>query len=143
MNETAARYHGKHVIIHTDGACIGNPGKGGWAAILQLMDGDKEERRDALTGSVPNTTNNQMELKAAIEGLRKVTSGSPILVRSDSQYVVKGATEWLPSWKSERLAHSRQEAGKEQGAVGRAGHACSHPLSELGVGARAQRRYSE
>lgn len=100
MTESAARHPGRHILIHTDGACIGNPGPGGWAAILQSMDGLTELKRKALKGSSLDTTNNQMELKAAIEALKAVKSDNPVIIRSDSQYVVKGITEWLPGWKA-------------------------------------------
>ncbi|TPJ72445.1 ribonuclease HI [Mesorhizobium sp. B2-6-2] len=98
MNDTKAHRSGQHIIIHTDGACIGNPGPGGWAAIVQLLEGSKELRRKELTGSAHKTTNNQMELTAAIEALKLVKSGKPVVLRSDSEYVVKGMTERLPDW---------------------------------------------
>ena len=100
MSETNVRHPGRHIVIHTDGACIGNPGPGGWAAILQSMDGSNELKRKSLKCSSPDTTNNQMEMTAAIEALKAVKGDNPVFIRSDSQYVVKGLTEWLPGWKT-------------------------------------------
>ena len=82
--------------IFTDGACSGNPGPGGWGAILRWRGKEKE-----LSGGDPNTTNNRMELKAVIEGLSAVNKSSCIIVYTDSQYVQKGMTLWLSNWKSE------------------------------------------
>jgi ribonuclease HI len=81
-------------LVYTDGACIGNPGPGGYAALI-LMD-DTEQ---VISGRDPNTTNNKMELTAAIRALEALPSGIAAVVHSDSQYVVKGITEWLPGWK--------------------------------------------
>lgn len=100
MDETASRHPGKRIIIHTAASCIDNPGPGGWAAILQLMEGSKELRRKPLKGTSPDTTNNQMELTAAIEALRAVNSGTPVVVRTNCQYVVQGITQWLSGWKA-------------------------------------------
>jgi len=79
--------------IYTDGSSRGNPGPGGWAAIL-LQDGKVTE----LGGREEHTTNNRMELKAAIEGLKAVPAGSKVLLKADSKYVVKGITIWIRSW---------------------------------------------
>lgn len=116
MNETAMRHSGRHIIIHTDGACIGNPGPGGWAAILQSMDGANELKRKPLKGSSPDTTNNKMELKAAIEALKAVESDDPVFVRSDSEYVVKGITQWVAGWKAKgwRKGDKKPVLNKEQ-----------------------------
>ena len=80
--------------IACDGSCLGNPGPGGWAAVI--LSGAGEER--ILSGGEPQTTNNRMELTAAIRAVEAVPDGIPATVICDSQYVVKGATEWLPSW---------------------------------------------
>jgi ribonuclease HI len=82
------------VIIHTDGACDGNPGPGGWAAVLRCSDTVKE-----LSGGAPATTNNRMELQAAIEALRALRRPAPVELYTDSQYLRNGITEWLPNWK--------------------------------------------
>ncbi len=85
------------VIVYTDGACSGNPGPGGWAALLKHP---ATETIKTISGGQPDTTNNRMELMAAIEGLRALkpdTAGKVKLV-SDSEYVIKGITEWIKGW---------------------------------------------
>lgn len=82
------------VEIYADGACKGNPGPGGWGALLRL--GDKERE---LFGGEPATTNNRMELRAVIEALRALKRRCTVRLYTDSQYVQKGVTEWLPQWK--------------------------------------------
>ena len=84
----------ERVDIYTDGACQGNPGPGGWAAIVRR---DGEERE--LTGYDPDTTNNRMELLAAIEGLRAVEDVSEVDLHTDSQYLQNGMNDWLARWK--------------------------------------------
>ncbi|HUQ27731.1 MAG TPA: ribonuclease HI [Usitatibacter sp.] len=85
----------KIVNIYTDGACKGNPGPGGWGAVLEY---DGEERE--LFGGESATTNNRMELMAVIEALNALKRPSRIVLHTDSQYVQKGITEWLRSWKA-------------------------------------------
>ena len=82
------------VQIYTDGACRGNPGVGGWGAIL-FSDNKEQE----LFGSEQHTTNNRMELMAAIQGLKILKRKSSIVLYTDSQYVCKGITDWMPNWK--------------------------------------------
>jgi len=82
------------VELFTDGACLGNPGPGGWAALLRFKGTEKE-----LTGGEPQTTNNRMELMAVIEGLKALSRACSVTVFTDSQYVQKGITEWIHSWK--------------------------------------------
>ncbi len=84
----------KSVEIFTDGACRGNPGPGGWGALLQFQDAEK-----TLYGGEPDTTNNRMELRAAIEGLKALREACQVGVTTDSQYVRKGITEWIHNWK--------------------------------------------
>ena len=83
------------VVIYTDGACSGNPGPGGWGAVL--MSGEKE--RD-IWGGEPHTTNNRMELMAAIQALETLTRPCKVGLHTDSQYVRTGITEWLAGWKA-------------------------------------------
>ena len=83
-----------HVVIHTDGACSGNPGPGGWGAILTFGDREKE-----LKGGEALTTNNRMELMAAIEALESLTRPVPVRLHTDSTYLRNGVTKWLPGWK--------------------------------------------
>jgi ribonuclease HI len=82
------------VEIFTDGACSGNPGPGGWAAILRSGHHEKE-----FSGGEVQTTNNRMELTAVIEGLRKLKRGSSVTIHTDSRYVMDGAAKWLKGWK--------------------------------------------
>jgi ribonuclease HI len=83
------------VEIFTDGACRGNPGPGGWGVLLRCGEKEKE-----LWGGEENTTNNRMELTAAIEGLKALTKTSMVELTTDSQYVRKGITEWIKSWQA-------------------------------------------
>lgn len=83
----------------TDGACSGNPGPGGWGALLQARDGDRVVKERALSGGEANTTNNRMELLAAIAALESLTRPSSITIVTDSAYVKNGITAWLPGWK--------------------------------------------
>ena len=82
------------VEIFTDGSCLGNPGPGGWGVILRWRDTEKE-----LYGGILNTTNNRMELMAAIKGLETLSIGSKAILTTDSKYVMQGITEWIHSWK--------------------------------------------
>jgi len=84
----------KKVQLITDGACLGNPGRGGWAAILRYNQHKKE-----LWGSEPHTTNNRMELRAAIEGLRALKEGCAVEVVTDSEYLKNGISGWIKGWK--------------------------------------------
>lgn len=84
----------KRVEIFTDGACKGNPGPGGWGAVLRYQGHEK-----TLYGGEPLTTNNRMELRAAIEALSALKEPCIVVLTTDSQYVRKGITEWLPQWK--------------------------------------------
>ena len=85
------------VRLVTDGACRGNPGPGGWACILKHPATGTEKE---LSGGLAETTNNQMELQAVISGLEALTSRSQIEVVTDSEYVAKGCTQWMPGWKA-------------------------------------------
>ncbi len=84
----------KKVQLITDGACLGNPGKGGWACILRFGDFKRE-----MFGFDPQTTNNRMELKAAIEGLKRLKESCDIEIVTDSEYVKNGITTWIHGWK--------------------------------------------
>ena len=82
------------IKIYTDGSCLENPGNGGWAAII--ID---DEKKTQIKGSKKNTTNNQMELLAPIEALKKIPKGSKVQIFTDSKYVKSGITEWIHNWK--------------------------------------------
>ena len=84
------------IVIYTDGACKGNPGPGGWGALLRAADGAEKE----LCGGEPDTTNNRMEMMAVIEALSALKRPCQVILFVDSQYVLKGMTEWLHGWKA-------------------------------------------
>jgi len=95
----------EHIEIYTDGACKGNPGPGGWGAVLRYRDAVRE-----LYGGEPETTNNRMELMAVIQALQALKRpGLPVRIFSDSRYVLSGISEWLPGWK----ARGWKTAGKK------------------------------
>jgi ribonuclease HI len=95
------------VEIYTDGACKGNPGPGGWGALLIYKGAEK-----ALWGGEPNTTNNRMELMAAICALIALTRPCRVRLVTDSQYVMKGIQEWMPNWKKRGWKTSTKEPVK-------------------------------
>ena len=98
------------IKIYTDGSCIGNPGKGGWAAII-FIDGKKTE----IKGGKKDTTNNQMELLAPIKALREIPKGSKVQIFTDSKYVKSGITEWIHNWKKNgwKTANKKDVSNKE------------------------------
>ena len=98
------------IKIYTDGSCLENPGNGGWAAII-IDDVKKTE----IKGSKKNTTNNQMELFAPIEALKKIPKGSKVQIFTDSKYVKSGITEWIHNWKKNgwKTANKQQVKNKE------------------------------
>ena len=95
------------IKIYTDGSCIENPGNGGWAAII-FMNNEKI----AITGNKKNTTNNQMELMAAIEALKKIPTGQKIEIYTDSKYVKLGITEWIEKWSQNNWKTSSKQKVK-------------------------------
>lgn len=97
------------VDIYADGACKGNPGPGGWGALLRAAGQEKE-----IFGGQLATTNNRMELMAVIEALAVVTRPSEIHLHVDSQYVLKGMTEWLPNWKLRGWKTAAKQAVKNE-----------------------------
>ena len=84
----------KNVEIYTDGACLGNPGPGGWGALLRHGANEKE-----LAGGEPDTTNNRMELMGAIRALQALREPCSVVLHTDSQYVQKGISEWIVNWQ--------------------------------------------
>ncbi|KUJ72963.1 ribonuclease HI [Thiomicrospira sp. WB1] len=130
----------KKVYLYTDGGCRGNPGPGGWGAVLEY-DGHQK----CLKGSAPETTNNQMELTAAIRGLEALTRPCDVVLTTDSQYVKNGITQWMANWKRNQWRTAAKKPVKNKAlwqaldeAVGRhnvswhwvKGHA-GHPQNEL------------
>ena len=95
------------VELYTDGACSGNPGPGGWGAILRFGAVEKE-----LSGGERETTNNRMELLAVIMGLEALKKPAQVAVYTDSKYVADGATQWLPGWKKRGWKNSGKEPVK-------------------------------
>ncbi len=99
------------IIIYTDGACSGNPGPGGWGVLI--LDGDEE--RIELHGGAPEVTNNQMELTAVIKALEYVHGiKKKISIWTDSQYVQKGITEWIETWKKKGWKNSQRQIVKNK-----------------------------
>ena len=100
----------KQVIIYTDGACRGNPGPGGWGALIKFDSAEKE-----IFGGQTNTTNNQMELSAAIEGLAILKEPCNVELFTDSKYVMDGITQWIQNWKKNnwRTAAKKDVKNKE------------------------------
>lgn len=92
------------VEIFCDGACSGNPGPGGYGAIMRYGGHVKE-----LSGGAKDTTNNRMEMTAAIEGLRQLTRPCQVVITTDSQYLVKGMTEWIAGWQRKGWLNSKKE----------------------------------
>ena len=96
--------------IYTDGACSGNPGKGGWAAIIL----DSDIIQSQISGSEKNTTNNRMELMAPIMALKKIRRESEITIFTDSKYVKDGITEWIKKWKLNNWKNSNKKSVKNK-----------------------------
>lgn len=99
----------KKVYVYTDGSCLGNPGPGGWGVLLVYEDKTKE-----LSGGEPDTTNNRMELMAAIRGLEALNKRADIVLTTDSQYVRLGITEWIIQWKKRGWKTAARKPVKNQ-----------------------------
>ncbi len=97
------------IKIYTDGSCLGNPGFGGWAAIIFLND-----KKIKIKGKKKNTTNNQMELMAPIKALKKIPVGKKVQIYTDSKYVKMGITEWIKSWKKNNWKTSSKKKVKNK-----------------------------
>ena len=95
----------KEVELYTDGACSGNPGPGGWAALLLYKNQEKQ-----FAGGEPETTNNRMELTAVIEGLKQLKEPCQVHLFTDSKYVMDGATKWLDGWKKRNWRKADKKA---------------------------------
>ncbi|MDO4975081.1 MAG: ribonuclease HI [Alphaproteobacteria bacterium] len=100
---------GDKIEIYTDGSCIGNPGPGGWACVFAFRD-----KRSNLSGFEKNTTNNRMELKAAIEAAKNIPEHISAEIYTDSTYVKNGITSWISSWKNNHWRTSSGKAVKNQ-----------------------------
>ena len=99
----------KTVNIYTDGACRGNPGDGGWGVLIKYENTSKE-----IYGGEKNTTNNKMELKAAIEGLKALNESCIVNLTTDSKYVMQGITSWIDNWKTNNWKSSTKKDVKNK-----------------------------
>ena len=97
------------IKIYTDGSCLGNPGDGGWAAIII-----ENEKKTHIKGSKKDTTNNQMELLAPIKALEKISQGSKVQIFTDSKYVKSGITKWIHNWKKNGWKTANKQPVKNQ-----------------------------
>ena len=102
------------LFAYTDGACSGNPGPGGWGVLLRAMDGDQIVKERELSGGDPETTNNRMELLAAINALEALERPSTITVVTDSAYVKGGITQWMFGWKKNGWKTSTKKPVKNE-----------------------------
>jgi len=96
--------------IYTDGACFGNPGPGGGGAVIL----DQDDKQKNISGSEKNTTNNRMELLAAIMSLKKIKTNSEVVIFTDSTYVKNGITEWMKNWKKNGWKNSSKKPVKNK-----------------------------
>ena len=124
--------------IYTDGACSGNPGKGGWAAVN--LDG---KNQSSISGSENKTTNNRMELMAPIMALKKIKTKSEITIYTDSRYVKDGITEWIKKWKLNNWKSSNKKPVKNKDLWVKLENSCKkHNVSWKWVKAHAENKYN-
>ena len=124
--------------IYTDGACSGNPGKGGWAAII--LDGKDQS---SISGSENKTTNNRMELMAPIMALKKIKNKSEIVIYTDSRYVKDGITEWIKKWKLNNWKSSNKKPVKNKDLWLKLDNSCrKHNVSWKWVKAHAGNKFN-
>ena len=124
--------------IYTDGACSGNPGKGGWAAII--LDGKDQS---SISGSENKTTNNRMELMAPIMALKKIKNKSEIVIYTDSRYVKVGITEWIKKWKLNNSKSSNKKPVKNKDLWLKLDNSCQkHNVSWKWVKAHAGNKFN-
>ncbi len=124
--------------IYTDGACSGNPGKGGWAAII--LD---ESNQSSISGSENNTTNNRMELIAPIMALKKIKKKSEITIFTDSKYVKDGITDWIKKWKQNNWKSSNKKPVKNKDLWVKLDNSCQkHKITWKWVKAHAGNKYN-
>ncbi len=124
--------------IYTDGACSGNPGRGGWAAII--LDGKSQS---SISGSENKTTNNRMELMAAIMALKKIKNKSEIIIYTDSRYVKDGITDWIKKWKLNNWKNSNKKPVKNKDLWIKLDNSCQkHNISWKWVKAHAGNKFN-
>ncbi len=127
------------IKIYTDGACSGNPGKGGWAAII--LDGNLNQ--SSISGSVSSTTNNRMELMAPIMALKKIKKKSEITILTDSKYVKDGITVWIKKWKLNNWKGSNKKPVKNKDLWIKLEDSClRHKVTWKWVKAHAENKYN-
>ena len=127
------------IKIYTDGACSGNPGKGGWAAIIL----DSSTNQTDISGSEKNTTNNRMELMAPIMALNKFKKESEITIYTDSKYVKDGITEWIKKWKLNNWKSSNRKPVKNKDLWVKLDNSCQkHKVNWKWVKAHAGDKYN-
>tara|TARA_B100001057_G_scaffold458330_1_gene507466 strand:+ start:111 stop:533 length:423 start_codon:yes stop_codon:yes gene_type:complete len=125
--------------IYTDGACSGNPGKGGWAAII--LD---EKGQSNISGGESNTTNNRMELMAPIMALKKIKTKSEIIIYTDSRYVKDGITEWIKKWKLNNWKNSNKKPVKNIDLWVKLDNCCQkHSVSWKWIKAHAGNKFND
>ena len=126
--------------IYTDGACSGNPGKGGWAAIIL----ENDTNQINISGRESKTTNNRMELIAPIMALKKIEKNSEITIFTDSKYVKDGITEWIKKWKLNNWKNSKKKPVKNKDLWIKLDNIClRHKVSWKWVKAHAGNKYNE
>ena len=126
--------------IYTDGACSGNPGKGGWAAIIL----DQKFKQFSISGSEKNTTNNRMELIAPIMALKKIKKKSEIDIYTDSKYVKNGMTVWIKKWKLNNWKNSNKKRVKNKDLWVELDNSCQkHKINWKWVKAHAGNKYND
>ena len=124
--------------IYTDGACSGNPGKGGWAAII--LD---DANQSSISGGEKNTTNNRMELMAPIMALKKIKKKSEITIFTDSKYVKDGITDWIKKWKQNNWKSANKKPVKNKDLWVKLDNAClKHKITWKWVKAHADNKYN-
>ena len=125
--------------IYTDGACSGNPGRGGWAAIIL----DKNYKYYSVSGGINNTTNNRMELMAPIMALKKIKKKSKITIYTDSKYVKDGITDWIRKWKLNNWKNSNKKPVKNKDLWIKLDNSCQkHEINWKWVKAHAGNKYN-
>ena len=127
------------ITIYTDGACSGNPGRGGWAAIIL----DKNYKYYSVSGGINNTTNNRMELMAPIMALKKIKKKSKITIYTDSKYVKDGITDWIKKWKLNNWKNSNKKPVKNKDLWIKLDNSCQkHEINWKWVKAHAGNKYN-
>ena len=126
------------IKIYTDGACSGNPGKGGWAAII--LD---DSNQSSISGNESNTTNNRMELMSPIMALKKIKKKSEIIIFTDSKYVKDGITNWIKKWKKNNWKNSNKKPVKNKDLWIKLDNSCfKHKITWKWVKAHAGNKYN-